>query len=724
MGMLDRFRRHRQPAERPPDNDWDGGWRGVRPITPTLSGTDARVSPGLPFRDSLATWQDIAFGSSLGHSVSPAAPVGTMHGVVRYRTPGAWMVPAGGELPLRSVSDAGVHGPATPTTLTPTTPARPGSMATKASTVPKKPVIAGGTSKSVARISKPATPGGPAASAATLGQAPPLAGTALPDNPVVSGDALVPGDHVPPGDTGTPNLVLRQGAPSGFGMPGGPTGRQNSSVTPGGTSTPGNTPNPPSRAAPSSRQPSSPGGKAAVRPHALGRPLIVAQRIASLPVRTLSVIKSTVESKHAVLPVVQRAPQPRPGALNTSVTNNPAGEPVPGDQPRPLVGDGPPPPLPSTHQAIVDRSRSSTGQPTVGGQSQPATTRPLVSDSPMSPAIGGGSDDTVRPRTTPAVQREVSAPAAKLDDPLPTKQHATDGRFNFPDTRSFYGKSTTLLAGQQTTAPVEDPPRRQHRRVTTGIGEPMPSIPNTAVLPATAPGTPPPPANRAMSTPSVQRTPATPKPPRHPVTVVARSVNAGAALAPAPPEYRSLPLLASRPPLVNPAPTSTMDDQPAVPRAMWRRDPDHVRPTAQQVGQPAVQRDTGHVVDVVAMAPRSTASGPARPSTPTARAQSPMPVASVQRSTPATSPPAAASGSGSGSPAVFSQPVPTNTVRVNNTAPPPTRTQTTQPAQPARPAGREVDELARRLVEPVSRLLRADIRHGRERAGRAHDRWR
>jgi hypothetical protein len=34
------------------------------------------------------------------------------------------------------------------------------------------------------------------------------------------------------------------------------------------------------------------------------------------------------------------------------------------------------------------------------------------------------------------------------------------------------------------------------------------------------------------------------------------------------------------------------------------------------------------------------------------------------------------------------------------------------------------DELARRLFEPVSRLLRADLRHGRERAGRGHDRRR
>jgi hypothetical protein len=36
----------------------------------------------------------------------------------------------------------------------------------------------------------------------------------------------------------------------------------------------------------------------------------------------------------------------------------------------------------------------------------------------------------------------------------------------------------------------------------------------------------------------------------------------------------------------------------------------------------------------------------------------------------------------------------------------------------------DTDELARRLVEPVSRLLRAEFRQGRERIGRLHDRRR
>ncbi|NEY37042.1 hypothetical protein GTU99_33840, partial [Streptomyces sp. PRKS01-65] len=33
----------------------------------------------------------------------------------------------------------------------------------------------------------------------------------------------------------------------------------------------------------------------------------------------------------------------------------------------------------------------------------------------------------------------------------------------------------------------------------------------------------------------------------------------------------------------------------------------------------------------------------------------------------------------------------------------------------------DLDDLARRLLDPVSRLLRAELRRGRERLGRPHD---
>ncbi|MFI0466242.1 hypothetical protein ACH347_19375 [Saccharopolyspora sp. 5N102] len=46
------------------------------------------------------------------------------------------------------------------------------------------------------------------------------------------------------------------------------------------------------------------------------------------------------------------------------------------------------------------------------------------------------------------------------------------------------------------------------------------------------------------------------------------------------------------------------------------------------------------------------------------------------------------------------------------------------PAGAGGSGGQDIDELARRLIEPVGRLLRAEFRHGRERIGRLHDRRR
>jgi syndecan 1 len=46
---------------------------------------------------------------------------------------------------------------------------------------------------------------------------------------------------------------------------------------------------------------------------------------------------------------------------------------------------------------------------------------------------------------------------------------------------------------------------------------------------------------------------------------------------------------------------------------------------------------------------------------------------------------------------------------------------TARPEVVAQDSGIDLDELARRLLEPMARLLRADLRRGRERAGRPYD---
>ncbi|HWU08022.1 MAG TPA: hypothetical protein VN520_16835, partial [Streptomyces sp.] len=46
---------------------------------------------------------------------------------------------------------------------------------------------------------------------------------------------------------------------------------------------------------------------------------------------------------------------------------------------------------------------------------------------------------------------------------------------------------------------------------------------------------------------------------------------------------------------------------------------------------------------------------------------------------------------------------------------------TGSPGKAAQVAGSDLDDLARRLLDPVARLLRAELRRGRERTGRPFD---
>ncbi|MEV7776222.1 hypothetical protein [Kitasatospora sp. NPDC086791] len=70
------------------------------------------------------------------------------------------------------------------------------------------------------------------------------------------------------------------------------------------------------------------------------------------------------------------------------------------------------------------------------------------------------------------------------------------------------------------------------------------------------------------------------------------------------------------------------------------------------------------------------------------------------------------------------------TVQAAPTAAPPagSSSRSASPSHPGGPSAEtaghgaaDLDELARRLVEPVGRLLRTELRRGRERSGRPHD---
>lgn len=708
MGMLDRFRRHRTAPDRPEGPPWDGGWRGVAPITPLLRRVDARVGPGLPFRDGLASWQDVTFGSPLGHSVDPAAPVGTMHGVIRYGTLGGAIPPAGGRLLLRSRrADTPGDAPWPPTTTAPPAEKGVASSGTPApGTAPRasRPVRAA-TSKACGS----ATPGpANASSSAMPGDAPPLAiapvpagtpaagdaataaaisaprGTAAPDTvslpghtaasgaiSVPRGTASVPGSTAAPGD-----LVLRDSAaphgttapdesvPRGVTpiqtspAPGKPAGSGVPAVSPGASTVPEVRPEPPRRSAPAPGAPAAatrPGATTAVRPSALGRPLIVARRVATLPVRTLPAIQPPAD----VLPVAHRArPEPVGAAAPEASTVEPR----------------------QTARPLVPNDLATPSRPTPVRAAEDPFPRPLIADDPVHTSVSG----TTVPETPASARR-----------PSPT-------------TRAGAVKPQT-----------------------PGIGQPLASLPETAILPAgrqisAPPRGGPPPAVPAGPTPVVQRAST-----ESSVIVPARMTRATP-----PPADRPLPLLAARQ-LIRRSDTSTSDSK--VPHAVWQRKPGHVGNLVRPVERPSIRLGDGHGAEIVAMASMRPEHGvPQRPSpgsatrppalpvaghrTPAA-AVSPTPVAAVrgtpvatvQRAPAVTDP--SAFPTGAAAPTAFGQPT---TVVTRS----PATATTSRPPESTVNKSLDVDELARRLLEPVSRLLRSDLRQGRERAGRAHDRRR
>ncbi|WP_143079044.1 hypothetical protein [Streptomyces monashensis] len=100
----------------------------------------------------------------------------------------------------------------------------------------------------------------------------------------------------------------------------------------------------------------------------------------------------------------------------------------------------------------------------------------------------------------------------------------------------------------------------------------------------------------------------------------------------------------------------------------------------------------------------------------------------VQRAvsgTPTGAPTSTTTGAGPVLPGVPVTAVPARTVqRASSAAPAAGRVTGAQPhrsAEAAQDPGIDLDELARRLLEPMARLLRADLRRGRERAGRPYD---
>lgn len=918
LSIVDRFRRWRasradrqeaDPQAQAPGrtiSSWDGGWRRVAPITPMIQRAAPLVGDGLRFRDRLASWQDLTFGSTLGHSISPTAPVGTMHGVVRYRSPGASMVSAGGPLLLRSHDVTLAGNPVSPTGTALGNPAlagnsaapgaepklreqsdhpavQPGAthvdarsdagspvrphalgppltVARRIAHLPKRelPTIRSAVQKPVAASVMPVVQHSSGEQQTAIGEpirAMPPSAVTIPIEPTAPTEPTTgesPGvliERPLAADAAAPPATVQrvlESPPSGAATHGMVVDGPMPVVKPGGTAL---------DAQPSIRRsPELPAVSTPVRP-AAGSAAVANERssVAGDPV-------------HPIVDVVQRhVSRPAPSDTPASPVPQKAAQDVDPPETRPLAGDEPMRPLVGDPvQRVVAEPHAPAGQPSSGvavpgvvvdgpmpvarpGDATSDAQPSVVRHAPERPATGGAAIAKEKPAGNPVrpvvdvVQRKVSGPVTNDPPVSPAPPGAAQDVHPF-EARPLIGDEPVrpLVGGPvqravaEAHAPAGQPlslalgPKAGERSAgepastpAPGIGEPLPSLPATAVLlsgtpassvsasstsmPGTAASAVSVPAVSstqgssmapAMSMPVVQRTiddsqGSASKPPLTKLTPVARAIGHGGtgSVPAAGPADRILPLLPARP-LIRLAEPSTQAGEPnRVARAVWRRTHGDGRDATHQIGQPPARLGEGHGVDLVAMgstprkpthptqprsAPRSTripsrqavalqrvplessVSAPALPVTLALRAPltseqpvidagavarpvfgQPVPINSVPISTlPTGTPPArtvptgtvpvstviARAPAANGQTPIARQPSRAGTVPTGSAVP----IARTAPASSAGPTvdGIDMDELARRLFEPISRLLRADLRQGRERAGRMHDRRR
>ncbi|GAB2683954.1 hypothetical protein GCM10027271_52640 [Saccharopolyspora gloriosae] len=208
------------------------------------------------------------------------------------------------------------------------------------------------------------------------------------------------------------------------------------------------------------------------------------------------------------------------------------------------------------------------------------------------------------------------------------------------------------------------------------------------------------------------------------------------------PVQRVLPLIATRPLPVRTrhaqtgarTPSHRPEAAPAVAPLRWARPDDRApSPSAPPriANPPPVQRapaaPIGERPPNAPVAPRLAAS-PLHSTVDTPAAPATSPPLAVQRSSPPPAQPRETppDPAPSTDPAEAKPPIPGVPSGVPVTVVPKEHEPATDddPAEPDSAGGQDIDELARRLIEPVGRLLRTELRHGRERFGRTYDRRR
>ncbi|MFJ9593678.1 hypothetical protein ACIRS3_13035, partial [Streptomyces virginiae] len=335
---------------------------------------------------------------------------------------------------------------------------------------------------------------------------------------------------------------------------------------------------------------------------------------------------------------------------------------------------------------------------------------------------------------------------------------------------------------QRQAEPAAGGPAPAGPRVRSGLGAPLPSMPASAAVPASGASsgarghasllgagpsaTQPRTGGPAGARPPVQRSTATPRP-SGPVPLVAARAVGGTQPAPDATAPRALQLLAARPlslgtldvagmgaaPAAAPGPRPA--GRPVVP-ARWSA-PSTTAP--QQTQQTQQTQQVQRAADA-RRAPAAVSPRPARPVRPAPAASAarataaplpvtgpytpplvvqPAPAAAGAGTVPVVRPRAAGPAAGPG-PAVPAPPpsgpppsgppppVQRDTGRVGRTGPgtaaPAAAARRPEDARDNTPHGGgdlDLDDLARRLLDPVARLLRTELRRGRERAGRPFD---
>jgi syndecan 1 len=338
----------------------------------------------------------------------------------------------------------------------------------------------------------------------------------------------------------------------------------------------------------------------------------------------------------------------------------------------------------------------------------------------VSPAVGGTTTGTR------ATAERMGSAGSTTGDPATTRQPTTRPATTHPVT-----KGTAIPAATRTLALLPARPLTLSTRTPegavppaasrTGGGRPVvparwataPATPDAAPAPPTrAPARPAPSSSTgAAATRHVQRA-ATTHRPHEPA--VPRAASPAAQGTPPTGAVQRVPVVKPAPPRVAPGTVVTPAPARSLPVTGPRRAPLADGPSATEAPAPAP------VGPVPVVRPRTVPPGPAAAGGGTGRGTTP-----VQRDVSPAGDLALPKGVPAKAAAAKSEPMRARSSSVSTAgdlaAPEGSGRRAAKPADSPQDPGADLDDLARRLLDPMARLLRTELRRGRERTGRPYD---